>query len=80
MNTHYVCKGPCGAESSLPNVCTSDTCSRNGKPLVECKCIDGKHAEVLGKASDATVTEAHPEPEMNDTKNSSDGGPLEFNN
>ena len=44
--THYVCAGSCGGESVLPGVCDISNCVKTGKPLIECKCTDGKHESI----------------------------------
>ena len=43
---HYVCTGECKGVSDTPGVCRAEVCSEKGKPLVECNCTDGMHAEV----------------------------------
>ncbi len=48
MKKHYVCS-ECGGVSDKPGVCQTPGCSHLGHQLVECNCIDGKHAEVLKK-------------------------------
>lgn len=47
--THYVCTGGCGGVSEKPGSCQTESCSLYGKPLVECNCADGQHAEAFAK-------------------------------
>jgi hypothetical protein len=48
MNTHFVCRGLCGSESSTPGVCPTGDCLKSGRPLIECKCDNGLHQEIGG--------------------------------
>ncbi len=40
---HYVCKGECRGESAEKKACGMKSCSRFGKELSECDCVDGQH-------------------------------------
>ncbi|MFA6536023.1 MAG: hypothetical protein WC250_00120 [Candidatus Paceibacterota bacterium] len=57
--THYVCKGLCGSESVLPGICDSSSCEKTGKPLMECKCADGKH-ESIGRLASRGISDDSP--------------------
>lgn len=46
---HYVCTGGCGGVAEKPGVCQAKGCPDQGQPLKECRCTDGKHAQVLHK-------------------------------
>ena len=40
---HYICTGGCKGESSKPGACQAIDCPKEGQPLDECACVDGKH-------------------------------------
>lgn len=41
--THFICTGGCKGESSRPGTCQAIDCHKEGLPLDECDCVDGKH-------------------------------------
>lgn len=49
MKKHFVCNGECNGVAEMPGVCNSATCSKGNHPLIECRCEDGKHTEILKK-------------------------------
>ena len=40
---HFICKGGCPGASEKSGVCGAKDCSREGGPLEECMCPDGRH-------------------------------------
>jgi len=46
---HYICTGGCGGEASAPGVCQAEGCKKEGEELIECGCVDNKHAGTEGK-------------------------------
>lgn len=46
---HYICTGECNGKAEMPGVCGSSTCSKGNHPLIECKCEDGMHKDVVKK-------------------------------
>lgn len=52
---HYVCTGDCGLESPRAGMCDTDTCSKEGQPLVECSCEDGFHEDILQTVDDLDI-------------------------
>ncbi|NBD73602.1 hypothetical protein GVX82_00995 [Patescibacteria group bacterium] len=42
-STHYVCTGGCGGVAPDASVCGTQHCPKEGIPLTECHCTDGRH-------------------------------------
>lgn len=40
---HFICKGGCRGISEKSGVCGAKSCSKEGRPLEECMCPDGRH-------------------------------------
>ena len=40
---HYICTGGCKGESEKSGVCQAEGCPKQGRPLTDCACQDGKH-------------------------------------
>ena len=55
--SHYVCTGSCNGENKEQDVCESEFCSKEGKPLVPCDCEDGLHNSVGGKDISETLSD-----------------------
>jgi len=47
MKIHYVCGGGCGQIQNESGKCRTPLCYRLRNPLVECRCKDGKHPNLL---------------------------------
>lgn len=85
MNTHFVCRGLCGSESSTPGICPTGDCVKNGKPLIECKCSDGQHQEIGSSLSIDTEPEESLEEQLDSKvviqeEETGTDGPLNFDN
>lgn len=52
---HYVCTGECGGVADHPKNCGDKSCSMHDKPLHECNCEDGKHADAKGNKMSPVV-------------------------
>lgn len=57
--SHYICTGGCGGESSIPGVCQTEGCKKEGEPLLACGCEDGLHESVIaeGRETDEEETD-----------------------
>lgn len=49
---HFVCTGGCDGEASVPGVCQSEGCEKEGEPLTSCVCEDGLHEETEEKEAE----------------------------
>ena len=64
MKNHFVCT-ECKYTSSLSGSCQTDDCIKNGAPLTECACEDGKHEGVLQAAGTAVEEQIVPDKTIN---------------
>ncbi len=44
---HFVCTGGCGGVAPAEGVCGAQHCPKEGMPLTECHCTDGRHFEAF---------------------------------
>jgi len=77
MSPHYVCTGGCEGVSSEANTfCQAPDCNKYNKPLLECNCEDGLHAEAKAageaEASADTVSADEANSTTNGTSTSAD--------